>query len=70
MLHNLVTPISKPYSVTKIRQDLIKASKTKTFLERNFDCSKALKAEINKKWGGKIAYPKVKHCIVLRPAYS
>lgn len=35
MLYNLVTPI---ISVTKIRQDLIKASKTKTFLERNFDC--------------------------------
>lgn len=39
MLHNLVNPISTPYSVTKIRQDLktFKASK-KTFFERNFDC--------------------------------
>lgn len=35
MLYKLVTPI---ISVTKIRQDLIKANKTKTFLERNFDC--------------------------------
>lgn len=32
MLHNLVTPISNPCSVTKIRQDLIKASKKKPFL--------------------------------------